>query len=217
LIYAGKWTPAPKARTRDKDPTFHEFSTRWLDGRRGELRQATIDDYSWRLSSHLLPLLADRRVSTFDVEVIDSYRIAKVRERERIIAAAEQSDPIRVAQGRRVRPLGNESINKTIGLLGMILYLAVEHGLLAANPARGRRRRMKAARPRRPFLARGNVASARRMRAPVGGTRSSRSIHTSANTPASSSDRTCRRLRSRWSMRSSPVRSARTGRSRRSP
>jgi integrase len=51
-----------------------------------------------------------------------------------------------------VRPLGNESINKTIGLLGTILDLAVEHGLLAANPARGRRRRLKAARPRRPFL-----------------------------------------------------------------
>jgi integrase len=54
--------------------------------------------------------------------------------------------------GRRIRPLGNESINKTLGLLASILDVAVDHDILASNPARGRRRRLKAVRPRRPFL-----------------------------------------------------------------
>lgn len=48
--------------------------------------------------------------------------------------------------------LSNESINKTLVLLANILDTAVEHGLLASNPARGKRRRFKADRPTRPFL-----------------------------------------------------------------
>ena len=59
---------------------------------------------------------------------------------------------LRDERGARLRPLGNESINKTLLLLAAIVDVAVDHGLLASNPARGKRRRLKAIRARRPFL-----------------------------------------------------------------
>ena len=54
--------------------------------------------------------------------------------------------------GQRRVALSNESINKTLVLLANILDTALEHGLLASNPARGKRRRLKADRPTRRFL-----------------------------------------------------------------
>ena len=60
--------------------------------------------------------------------------------------------PIRDKSGQRRVALSNESINKTLVLLANILDTAVEHGLLASNPARGKRRRLKADRPTRRFL-----------------------------------------------------------------
>jgi integrase len=51
-----------------------------------------------------------------------------------------------------VRPLSNASINKTLKVLAQVLEDAVEFGHLEANPARGKRRRLKAARPRRTWL-----------------------------------------------------------------
>ena len=49
-------------------------------------------------------------------------------------------------------PLSNESINKTLVLLTNILDSAVERGALDTNPARGKRRRLKASRPTRRVL-----------------------------------------------------------------
>jgi integrase len=46
----------------------------------------------------------------------------------------------------------SESIDKTLTLLATILDDAVERGWLATNPARGRRRRLKAPRPHGTFL-----------------------------------------------------------------
>ena len=73
-------------------------------------------------------------MSQITVAEVDRYKIAKVRERER---------------GLVERPLSNDSINKTIKRLAQVLDLAVEYGHLPANPARGRRRRLKGDRPRR--------------------------------------------------------------------
>ena len=50
----------------------------------------------------------------------------------------------------RARPLS--SINKTIVLLASVLESAVEYGYLPANPARGKRRRLKVSPPARSFL-----------------------------------------------------------------
>ena len=59
---------------------------------------------------------------------------------------------MRDAQGRPVRQLSNRSINMTIDLLSNILSDAMEHELIAANPASGRRRRLKVSVPRRTWL-----------------------------------------------------------------
>ena len=56
--------------------------------------------------------------------------------------------------GRKIphRPLSNETINKTIVRLGQVLDLAVEYGHLPANPARGKRRKLRTARPQRSYI-----------------------------------------------------------------
>jgi site-specific recombinase XerC len=58
------------------------------------------------------------------------------------------------AAGEKIdrRPLSNSTINRTISLLGQILEVAVEYGHLPANPARGKRRKLKASKPQRPYL-----------------------------------------------------------------
>lgn len=160
-IRAGVWMPPVKEEERRpaEEQTFHEFATAYLTGRRGELADSTYADYSWRLSCHLLPFFAEHRVSAIDVQLVDEYRGHKVAERERIKDMIKAGAPPRDETGRRIRPLGNESINKTLGLLASILDVAVDHDLLASNPARGRRRRLKAVRPRRPFLESDEVQS----------------------------------------------------------
>src|SRR5947199_311965 len=50
------------------------------------------------------------------------------------------------------RGLNNGTINKTLTRLAQILEAAVDYGLIPANPAVGKRRRLKAERPRRPWV-----------------------------------------------------------------
>lgn len=131
--------------------TFHEFASRWWVARRAELRPNTRLDYEWRLRKHLLPFFADT-IADIDVDAVDRYREAKVAERERVRKAAASGKPLKRRDGHRRVPLSNESINKTLTLLASILDSAVERGGLDANPARGRRRRLKAPRPMRRVL-----------------------------------------------------------------
>jgi integrase len=80
------------------------------------------------------------------------YRQAKVAQNKAIQAATAKGKPLTEEyvdkRGRtHHRPrlvLSVTSINKTITRLGQILEVAVEYGLIAANPAKGRRRRLKA-------------------------------------------------------------------------
>ena len=149
-IQVGVWRP-PSMSADGEDPTFHEFASRWWFARKSELRPTTQADYEWRLRKHLLRFFADFRVSAITIALVDEYRSEKVFERERIRARAVAGRPIRDKRGQRRVPLSNESINKTL-FLANILDTAVEHGLLASNPARGKRRRLKADRPIRRFL-----------------------------------------------------------------
>jgi integrase len=150
-IQVGVWRP-PSAGPGGVDQTFHEFASRWWAARKAELRPTTQADYEWRLKKHLLPFFAPVPVSSITIALVDDYRSEKVIERERIKAAAAAGRPIRDRGGRRRVALSNESINKTLVLLANILDTAVEHGLLASNPARGKRRRLRAVRPTRRFL-----------------------------------------------------------------
>ena len=149
-IQVGVWRP-PSMSAGGEDPTFHEFASRWWFARKSELRPRTQADYEWRLRKRLLPFFAHFRVSAITIAFVE-YRSQKVIERERIRAAAAAGRPIRDRRGQRRVALSCESINKTLVLLANILDTAVEHGLLASNPARGKRQRLKVARPTRRFL-----------------------------------------------------------------
>jgi integrase len=132
-VERGFWRPPePEAIGGPKEsPTFHEFASEWLDGRRAELRTRTIDDYEWALSYHLLPVFKDHRLSEISVRDVDRYKAAKLREGK----------------------LGAAQINKTLKLLAMILDVAIEYELVdGANPARGRRRRVKAPKVQRTWV-----------------------------------------------------------------
>jgi integrase/recombinase XerC len=142
--------PRPGAETRqnaaDDEPTFHEFASRWLAMVAPELKQSTVEAIRWRLSYVLLPFFQHHRLSEITISEVDRYRAAKVRERDLLIAAREAGEQI------DRRPLSNSTINRTISLLGQILEVAVEYGHLPANPARGKRRKLKAAKPQRAYL-----------------------------------------------------------------
>ncbi|MGH2926220.1 MAG: tyrosine-type recombinase/integrase [Solirubrobacterales bacterium] len=134
-VERGIWRPIgpdPGPET-DPDPTFHEFASQWYEGLRHEgLRETTLADYHWQLSSHLLPFFARHRLSEITIEQVDRYRRVKVGE-------------------ERLSPT---SINKTITRLGQILEVAVERELILRNPAKvgGKRRKLKTRQPERSYL-----------------------------------------------------------------
>jgi integrase len=127
-------------------PTLHEFASQWFAQVEPELRESTVDAIRWRLSYVLLPFFQHHRLSEITVAEVDRYRAAKVHEREQLTAARDRGEKI------DRRPLSNSTINRTIGLLAQILDVAVEYGHIPANPARGKRRKLKADRPQRAYL-----------------------------------------------------------------
>lgn len=114
-----------------EDPGFHVFASEWLAAKRAEgLADRTIEDYEWVLSYHLLPFFKGHRLSEISKKEVDRYKTMKA------------------AEG----VLSPGSINKTLSRLASILEQAVEYDLIPANPASGRRRRLKAETPRRGFV-----------------------------------------------------------------
>jgi integrase len=133
-VRRGIWQPPrpqPIIEEPRAEPTFHEFASEWLETKRVEgLGDRTYEDYKWALSYHLLPYFKDHLVSHITVRDVDAYKTAKARE----------------------GVLSANTTNKTITRLAQILELAVEYDHLPANPARGRRRRLKSTRPSRGFV-----------------------------------------------------------------
>jgi integrase len=106
----------------------------------------------WRLKDHLLPHFKAHRLSEITVSEVDAYVVKKRRQVKRV-------ERVRVVEGKRVKVveearLSPASINKTVALLAQILDRAVEYPeyAITSNPARGRRRRVKADRPRPVWL-----------------------------------------------------------------
>jgi integrase len=124
-------TPVP-VEDADDDPGFHEFASQWFADSEGEWRAGTVADYRGQLVKHLLPFFRDHTLSQITVAEVDRYRQTKV------------------AEGK----LSNTTINKHLTRLGQILEVAVERELIERNPATvgGKRRRLKAKRPRRAYL-----------------------------------------------------------------
>lgn len=112
-------------------PTFHEFASEWLEGRKPELRPRTVADYEWCFSHHLLLYFKSYRLDEIDIAAVDAYKALKVREGN----------------------LGAAQINKTLKALAMVIDAAIEYELIdRANPARGRRRRVKVPKPKRTWV-----------------------------------------------------------------
>jgi integrase len=147
-VRRGIWRPpAPEPEAPKEEPTFHEFGSEWLAARKLEgLAPKTIVDLRWSLSNHLLPHFAGFRLSEITPQEIDRYKGAKVRERQAIEQARQKGEKI------RERGLSNNSINHVLSDLAQVLETAVEYDLIAANPAAGKRRRLKSTRPSRPWV-----------------------------------------------------------------
>jgi integrase len=152
-VERGRWQP-PRAEPTVApavEPTFREFASEWLAQRESEgLAERTIADLRWSLELHLLPYFASFRLSAITPQEVDRYKVAKVREREAIDAA--RADAAARGEKLRERGLSNGSVNHTLSDLAQVLETAVEYGLLSQHPASGRRRRLKAARPNRPWV-----------------------------------------------------------------
>jgi integrase len=157
-VRAGVWQPPRLAGDNGTEVTFHEFASEWTEARKGEVRANTHVGYEWALRKHLLPFFAGYVVSDIDVRAVDAYREHKLAQRERIRAAAAAGRPSSGKRGRRRVPISNSTLNKTLRILASILDSAVERQLLATNPARGKRRRLKVAKPARPSLERDELA-----------------------------------------------------------
>ncbi|HMJ02272.1 MAG TPA: site-specific integrase [Conexibacter sp.] len=156
-VRRGIWQPphpdVVDAAPAPRDPTFHEFASEWFEGVELGLKPRTRVDYRWRLSNHLLPYFAGHRLSAITVEEVDRYRRAKERERAVLERArAQQVTRPPADRERLARPLSNGSINKTIRLLAQVLQQAVEYGLVDRNPATGKRRMLREAKPSRSYL-----------------------------------------------------------------
>jgi integrase len=130
-VRRGIWRPPerePIVEGPRAEPTFHEFASEWLAAREQEgLGERTIEDYRWALTHHLLPFFKTYRLNEITVREVDRYKTHKA--------------------GEGV--LSANTANKTLVRLSQILSVAVEYELIPANPAAGKRRRLKSSRPDR--------------------------------------------------------------------
>lgn len=141
-VERGIWQPPDRevapAPVQPKDPTFREFASQWFEANEGAWRETTRSDYRWQLTDHLLPFFARHRLSQITIAEVENYKAAKVR------------------QGT----LSATSINKTLSRLAQILEIAVEYDLMTRNPAKGKRRRVKASKPAAVWLDRAEQIAA---------------------------------------------------------
>jgi integrase len=150
-VAAGVWRPPapPPLDGNDRDPTFHEFATFWLEEHEADLERSTYDDYRNLLTNHLLPAFHDKRLSEIDYEAIKAYRTARLREGARRKRATEAGAPLRGRRGRPLRPFGARQVNASIRLLAQVLDRAMRSQLfaLAHHPARDRDLKVKREKP----------------------------------------------------------------------
>jgi integrase len=127
-IERGTWRPPRAATGPDLTETVHLTASRWWQRKEAELKPNAQADYRWRLD-FVLADLAREPTADIDARRVDEFRQTLVG-----------------------RGLSARSVNMVLGLLAQILDDAVEYGLLAANPARRRRRRMRERKAPRSFL-----------------------------------------------------------------
>ena len=131
---------------RASNIAFGDFAYEWLERHRRSVRPSTLDAIEARLRVRLLPFFAAHRLTEIDAREIDRFQLQQIRQRERI----ESKHAIGQRAGER--PVSNATINRLVGLLAQILDDAVDYGFLTTNPARAKRRRLRARRPARTYL-----------------------------------------------------------------
>jgi integrase len=154
-VERGMWRPhEPEPIEAPREvPTFHEFASEWFEANKPGWAPRTVADYQWALSHHLLPYFAKHRLDAITIEEVDRYRAAKLREAERLVEEREAELRKPPSERRRIpRPLAPAQINKTLKRLSQILEVAEEYGHIPRNPARGRRRRVKAPKVQRSWV-----------------------------------------------------------------
>ncbi len=160
-VRAGVWRPPqppPPEPAPEQTPTFHEYASTWLqgkiDGTIGEkpLAPNTEACYRWLLRCHLLPFFATHRLDEIDARLCLAFKAQKVREASELRQALAAGADLRDRRGRRQVPLSASSIRKAISLLAAILDEALADELIAQNPARGKRLRLRVPKPSRTFL-----------------------------------------------------------------
>jgi integrase len=150
----GLWSPRGRGIGKDSDeePTFRELATDWLEARKQNpaIASRTVDLNEWQLRRYLAPFFGELLPSQITSEKVKQYRRHTHAENARIRAAAEAETPLKDPRtGQALRTLSNESINKTLRTLAVILDEAEDAGWVPRNVARGRRTREQPER-RRP-------------------------------------------------------------------
>mgnify|MGYP000844154570 CR=1 FL=1 len=154
-VRRGIWVPPPKKRRGmasssggDDDQSelvfFGPFAGDLVASREGQVSDNHLAYLEWGLR-HLNPYFAERALIEFDAELVDAYRLHKVKEAAALAEAIDRGRPRRDAEGRIRRPLSAVSINKTIDVLQWVLGVAVEYKKrtgLTENPAVGTKRRL---------------------------------------------------------------------------
>ncbi len=94
-VRRGIWQPPTQAAESPPEiPTFHEFSSEWLETRKPELTERTYEDYKWSLTHHLLPFFENHQLTEITVREVDRYKTAKLAEGSIVGEHAEQDvDP----------------------------------------------------------------------------------------------------------------------------
>ena len=155
-IELGLWRPGEASITdTEEEPTFAELATEWLDDRERNpaIRPRTTEDDRWRLIRYLIPHFGEMLPSQITPLSIKQYRRHIHQENEHIRVARRAGTPLQDSRtGQPLRPLSNDSINKTLRTLALILDEAEDAGWVARNVARGRRTREPVERQRRDAL-----------------------------------------------------------------
>lgn len=131
-VARGKWEPPAEVEPPPTMPDFHSFSSEWFARREQDgLRDRTLEHLRWALTDHLLPAFRTLSLDRITVQEIDRFKARKHR----------------AGQG-----LSASSCNRLLRVLAAVLDDAVEYRLIDRNPARGKKRRLKADAPRRTYL-----------------------------------------------------------------
>jgi integrase len=163
LVRVGMWErpKPPEALTEfgdDEDiPLFSAYSDWWLEqkiaGVIGDhpIAENTSKDLRNRIR-HLNAFFGPYRVDQIDSKLCLKFKAELLSTAQKQREALEAGVDLRDRNNHPVRPVGLSMVRKIIECLRSILEEAVEDNHLTYNPARGRRMKVKAPKPKRTFL-----------------------------------------------------------------